>query len=69
MYNQLYKHSYWGGLRMAKQLLVIGNGFDRWCRLESSFSQFMDDRVSKSPRIYTDIKRYMNGETISPKRH
>lgn len=51
-----------------KKLLIIGNGFDRYCDLESTFSSFISDKITwaqeKSFLDFRDIFRDFNFEEI-----
>jgi len=47
------------------RLIVIGNGFDKWCKLKSSFSDFMNYQARNKSSIYNKISLMRDMESVT----
>jgi hypothetical protein len=50
---------------MPMDILVMGNGFDLWCRLKSRYSDFANERARTHKAFYGELNAYLdNGSKI-----
>lgn len=46
------------------RLLIIGNGFDKWCKLESSFGDYFYHNINNDISLFSKIHNYLNDNTL-----